>query len=94
MVWYFHLFKNFSQFVVIHTVKGFSVVNEAKVDVFLELSCFFYDPMYVGNLISDSFAFCKSSLNIWKFLVHALLKPSLENFQHYFASMWNEYNSA
>ena len=94
VVWYSHLFKNFSQFVVIHTVKGFSVVNEAKVDVFLELSCFFYDPMYVGNLISDSFAFCKSSLNIWKFLVHALLKPSLENFEHYFASMWNEYNSA
>ena len=86
VVWYFHLL-NFPQFVVIHTVKGFSVVNEAKVDVFLELSCFFYDPMYVGNLISDSSAFCKSSLNIWKFSVHVLLKPSLENFEHYFASM-------
>ena len=87
MVWYFHLFKNFSQFVVIHTVKGFSVVNEAKVDVFLELSCFFDDPVNVGNLISGSSAFSKTSLNIWKFLVHALLKPSLENFEHYFASM-------
>ena len=85
MVWYFHLL-NCPQFVVIHTVKGFSVVNEAKVDVFLELSCFFYDPMYVGNLISDSSAFCKSSLNIWKFSVQVLLKPGLENFECYFAS--------
>ena len=81
MVWYSHLMKNFPQFVVIHTVKGFGVANKAEVDVFLELSCFFYDPMSVGNLISDSCAFSKSSLNIWKFLVHVLLKPHLENFE-------------
>ena len=87
MVWYSHLFQNFPQFVVIHTVKGFGVVNKAEVDVFLELSCFFYDLMDVGNLISGSSAFSKSSLNIWKFLIHALLKPGLENFEHYFASM-------
>ena len=87
MVWYFHLFKNCSQFVVIHIVKGFSVVNEAEVDVFLELSCFFYDPADVDNLISGSSAFSKSGLNIWKLSVHILLKPSLENFEHYFASM-------
>ena len=87
MVWYSHLFKNFPQFVVIHTVKGFSIVNEAEVDAFLESSCFFYDPMDVGNLISGSSAFSKSSLNIWKFSVHILLKPNLENFEHYFASM-------
>ena len=85
VVWYSHLFKNVSQFIVIHTVKGFSAVNEAG--VFLELSCFFYDPTEVGNLISGSSAFSKSSLNIWKFLVHVLLKPSLENFEHYFASV-------
>ena len=85
MVWYSHLFKNVPQFVVIHTVKGFGVVNEA--DVFLEFSCFFYDPMDVGNLISGSPAFSKSSLNIWKFSVHVLLKPHLENFEHYFASV-------
>ena len=84
MVWYFHLLKNFPQFVVIHAVKGFGVVNKAEVDVFLELSGFFYDPMDVGNLIS---AFSKSSLNIWEFLVHILLKPHLENFEYYFASM-------
>ena len=78
------------QFVMIHTVKGFSVVNEAKLDVFLEFSCFIHDPTDVGNLISCSSAFSKSSLSIWKFLVHILLKPSLENFEHYFASMWNE----
>ena len=72
---------------MIHTVKGFGIVNEA--DVFLEFSCFFYDPTDVGNLISDSCAFSKSSLNIWKFSVHVLLKPGLENFEHYFASMWN-----
>ena len=94
MVWYSHLFKNFPQFVVIHTVKGFGVVNKAKVDVFLELSCFFNDPTVVGNLISGSSAFSKSSLNIWKFTVHVLLKPGLENFEHYFASVWNEYNCA
>ena len=87
MVWYSHLLKNFPQFLVIHTVKDFSVVNEAEVDVFLELSCFFYDPTDVGNLISGSSVFSKSSLNIWKFLVHVLSKPDLENFDHYFASM-------
>ena len=77
---------------MIHTVKSFSVVNEADVDLFLELSCFFYDPKDIGNLISDSIAFSKSSLDIWKFSVHALLKPSLYNFQHYFASIWDECN--
>ena len=82
--------KNFPQFVVIHSVKGFSVVNEAEVDAFLELSCFFYDPTDVGNLISGFSAFSKSSFNIWKFSIHALLKPGLENFEHYFASMWDE----
>ena len=87
VVWYSHLFKNFPQVVVIHTVKGFSVVNEEEVDVLLEFSCFFYDPTDVGNLISGSSAFSKSSLNIWKFSVHVLLKSSLENFQHYFASL-------
>ena len=87
VVWYSHLFKNFPQFVVIHTVKSFSIVNEAEVDVFLEFSCFFYDPTNVGSLISGSSAFSKSSLNIWKFSVHVLLKPNLENFEHYFASM-------
>ena len=85
VVWYSHLLKNFPQSVVIHTVKGFGVVN--KVDVSLELSCFFNDPVDVGNLISGSSAFSKSSLNIWKFLVHVLLKPGLENFEHYFTSM-------
>ena len=84
MIWYSHLLKNFPQFVVIHIVKGFSTVNEAEVDAFLELSCFFCDPMDVGNLISGSSAFSKSSLNIWKFTVHKLLKPGLENFEHYF----------
>ena len=87
MVWYSHLFQNLPQFVVIHTVKGFSVVNEAEVDVFLEFSLFFYDLADVGNLISGSSAFSKSSLNIWEFSVHILLKPHLENFEHYFASM-------
>ena len=87
MVWYSQLFKNFPEFVVIHTVKGFGIVNEAEVDVFLELSCFFYDPMDVGNLISGSSAFSKSSLYIWKFLVHILLKPSLKDFEPYMASM-------
>ena len=78
--------KNFLQFVAVHTLKGFSLVSKAVVDVFLELSCFFNDPMDVGSLISGSSAFSKSSLNIWKFSVHVLLKPSLENFEHYFAS--------
>ena len=87
MVWYSHLFKNFPQFVVIHTVKGFGVVNKAEVDVFLELSCFFDDPADVGNLISGSSDFIKSSLNIWKFMVHVLLKAGLESFEHYFTSM-------
>ena len=92
VVLYSHLFKNFPQFVVIHTVKGFGIVNDAEVDVFLELSCFFNDPTDVGNLISGSSAFSKSSLNIWKFSVHILLKPHLENYDHYFASVWDEYN--
>ena len=87
MVWYSHIFKNFPQFVVIHTVKGFKIINEAEVDVFLELSCFFYDPKDVGSLNSGSPAFSKSSLNIWKFTVHVLLNPGLENFEHYFASL-------
>ena len=87
MVWYSYLFKNFPQFIVIHTVKGFSIVNESETDVFLELSCFFDDPMNVGNLISGSSAFSKSSLNIWNFSVHVLLKPNLVNFDHSFASM-------
>ena len=87
MVWYSHLFKNFPQFVVIHTAKGFGIVNKAEIDAFLELSCVFDDPTDVGNVISGSSAFSKSSLSIWKFLVHALLKPGLENFEHYFASM-------
>ena len=87
MVWYSHLFKNFPQFDVIHIVKGFGVINKAEVDVFLELSCFFDDIADVGNLISGSSAFSKSSLNIWKFSVHILLNPGLENFEHYFASV-------
>ena len=87
MVWYFYVFKNFPQFVVIHTVKGFSVISEAEVDVFLEFSSFFYDPKDVGNLMSGSFAHSKSSLNIGKFSVHRLLKSSLENFEHYSASV-------
>ena len=92
VVWYSHLLQNFPQFVVIHTVKGFGVINKAEVDVFLELSCFFDDPKDVDNLISCSFAFSISSLNIWKFSVHALLKPGLENFEHYFASVRDECN--
>ena len=87
MVWYSHLLKNFPPFVVIHTVKGFGVLNEAEVDVFLELSCFFYDPVDVGNLISGFSVFSKSSLKIWKLTFHGLLKPSLENFEQYFASV-------
>ena len=87
MVWYSHLLKNFPQFVVIHTVNGFGIIDKAQVDVFLELSYFFYDQTDVGSLISGSSAFSKSSLNIWKFSVHILLKPVLENFEHYIASM-------
>ena len=87
MVWYFYVFKSFPQFVVIHTVKGFSLVSEAEVDVFLEFFCFFDDPVDVGNLISGSSAFSKTNLIIWKFTVHVLLKPGLENFEHYSTSM-------
>ena len=94
MVWYSHLFQNFPQFLVIHTVKGFGIVNKTEIYVFLELSCFFDDAADVGNLISGSSDFSKSSLNIWKFLVHVLLKPGLENFEHYFASLRDEYNCA
>jgi len=94
VVWYSHLLKNFPQFLVIHTVKGFGLVNEAEIDVFLELSCFFSDQMDVGNLISGSSAFSKSSSNIWKFTVHILLRPGLENFEHYFASLWDQCNCA
>ena len=91
MVWYFHLFKNFPV-CFLDTVKGFSVVNEAELDIFLECSCFCCDPKEVDNLISGSSAFSKSSLSIWKFLVHKLLNPSLKDFEHYFASMWDEHN--
>ena len=91
VVWYSHLLKNFPVF-VIYTVKGFGIVNKAEIDVFLEFSCFFYDSMDVGSLISGSSGFSKTSLNIWKFTVHVLLKPGLENFEHYFASMWDECN--
>ena len=94
VVWYSHLFQNFPQFIVIHTVKGFGIVNKAETDVFLELSCFFDDPADVGNLISGSSAFSKTSLNNWKFTVHVLLKPGLEIFEHYFTSMWDECNCA
>ena len=87
MLWYSHLFKNFPQFIVIHTATGFGLVNKAVVDVFLELSRFFNNPMDVTNLISGSSAFSKSSLNIWKFMVRVLLKPGLENFEHYFTSV-------
>ena len=87
MVWYSHLFQNFSQFIVIHTVQGFGIVNKAEIDAFLELSGFFNDPADVGNLISGSFAFSKTSLNIREFTVHLLLKPGLENFEHYFTSV-------
>ena len=82
MVWYSHLFRNFPQFVVVHTGKGFGIVNKAEIDVFLEFSCFFNDPVDVGNLISGSSAFSKTSLNMWKFMVHVLLKAGLENFDH------------
>ena len=90
VVWYSHLLKKFPQFVVIHTVRGFGIVNKAEIDVFLELSCFSDYPTDVGNLSSGSSAFSKSSLNIWMFSVHVLLKPGLENFEHYFTSVWNE----
>ena len=93
MVWYSHLFQNFPQFNVIHTVKHFGIVNETEIHVFLELSCFLNDPADVGNLISGSSAF-KTSLNIWKFVVPVLLKPGLENFEHYFTGMRDECNCA
>ena len=94
VIWYSHLFQNFPQFLVIDTFKGFGIVNKAEIDVFLELSCFFNDSTDVGNLISFSSAFSKSSLNIWKFMVHILLKPGLENFEHYFTSIWDVCNYA
>ena len=94
IVWYSHFFKNFPQFVVIQIVKGISLVNEAELDVFLDFLCFLHDPMDVGSLVSGSSAFSKSNLYIWKFLVHILLKPNLKDFEHYFASMWNECNYA
>ena len=87
MLWYSHLFQNFPQFIVIHTVKGSGIVNKAEIDIYLELSCFFDDPADVGNLISGSSASSKSNLNIWKFMVHVLLKFGLENYEHYFASV-------
>ena len=87
MVWYSHLFQNFPQCIVIDTVKGFGMINKAEIDVFLELSCFLDDPVNVGNLISGSSAFSKTSSNIWKFTVHILLKPGLESFEHYFTSV-------
>ena len=92
VVWYSHLFQNFPQLIVIHTVKGFGIFNKAEIDVFLELSCFFDDPADVGNLLSGSSAFSKTRLNIWKLTVHVSLKPGLENFDHYFASVWDECN--
>ena len=94
VVWYFHLFQNFPQFIVIHTVKVFGIVNKAEIYAFLELSCFLEDPADVGNLISASSAFSKTSLNNWNFMVHVLLKPGLENFEHYFTSVWDECNCA
>ena len=92
VVWYSHLFQNFPQFIVIHTVKGFCIVNKAEIDVFLELSCSFDDPTNVGNLTSGSSAFSKTSLNIWKFMVHILLKPDLDNVKHYCTRVWDECN--
>ena len=92
VVWYFHFFTNFPQFVVIHTVKAFGIVNKAEQDVFLELSCFFHDPADVDNLISSSSAFSKTFLHIWKFTVHVLLEPGLENFEHYLTNVWDECN--
>ena len=94
VAWCSHLFQNFPQCVVIHTVKGFGIVSKAEIDVFLELSSFFDDPTDVGNLISGSSSFSKTSLKIWKFMVHVLLKPGLENFEHYLASVWDECNCA
>ena len=92
VVWYSHLFQNFPQLIVFHTVKGFGIVNKADIDVFLELSCFFNDPVDVGNFISGFSACSKTSMNIWKFTVHVLLKPGLENFEYCFTSVWDECN--
>ena len=94
VLWYSHPFQNFPQIIVIHTAKVFGIVNKSEIDVFLKLSCFFDDPADVGNLISGSSAFSKTSLNIWKFTVQILLKPGLQNFEHYFTSMWDECNCA
>ena len=94
VVWYSHLFQNFPQFIVIHTVKGFGILNKAEIDVFLELSWFFDDPVDVGNLVSGSSAFSKTSLNNWNFMVHVLLKLGLEKFEHYFTSVWDECSCA
>ena len=94
MAWYTQLFQSFPEFIVIHTVKAFGIVNKAEIDVFLELSCFFHDPVHIGNLISGSSAFSKTSLNIWKFTVHVRLKPGLEKFERYFASVCDECNFA
>ena len=94
MVWYSHLFQNFPQFIVIHIVKGFGIVNKAEIDIFLELSCFSNDPADGGNLISGSSTFSKTSLSIWKFTSHVLMKPGLENFEHYFDSVRDECNCA
>ena len=94
VVWQSHLFQNFPQFIVIHRVKGFGIVNKAEIDVFLEISCFFDDPSDVGNFISGSSAFSKTRLNIWKVTVHEVLKLGLENFEHYFTSVWDECNCA
>jgi len=92
VVWYSHLFQYFPQFILIHTVKDFGMVNKTEIDVFLEFSCFFDGPADVSNLTSGSSAFSKTSFNIWKFMVYVLLKPGLENFEHYFISVWDEYN--
>ena len=94
VVWYSHLLQNFPQFIVTHTAEGFGIVNNAEIDVLLELSCFFDDPVDIDNLISGSSAFSKTSLNIWKFSVHVLLKPGLENFENHFTSVWDECNCA
>ena len=91
-IWHSRILQNFPQFIVIHTVKGFGIVNKTEIDVFLKLSCVFYDPADIGNLISGSSAFSKTSSNIWKFIVRVLLKPVLENFEHYFTSVWDECN--
>ena len=94
VVWYSHVFQNIPQFTVIHTVKGVGIVNKAEIDIFMELSCFFLVPADVGNLISDSSAFSVSSVNIWKFMIHILLKSALDNFKNYFTGMWDECNCA